>query len=152
MFVTMTICPLLILAGLSAYFSWNTVAELVFICLFAFAWQLAWGMIPWVYPSELFTMAERDRATSLAVFWQYAANAILMIVVPRLQDALGLAGMLWFFGCFNVLNLVFVVLCIKETKGVPLEDVPVLFGAKLRDGRKKAVDQHKQTADQHDRP
>merc|ERR1712050_820176 len=129
MFVTMTICPLLILAGLSAYFSWNTVAELVFICLFALAWQMAWGMIPWVYPSELFTMAERDRATSLAVFMQYAANAVLMIVVPQVQKAFGFPGMLYFFGAFNLLNFGFVVTCIKETKGVPLEDIPKLFGA-----------------------
>merc|ERR1712113_417785 len=103
--------------------------ELVFACLFAFGWQLAWGMIPWVYPSELFTMAERDRATSLAVFVQYAANALLMVVVPHLQNALGFPGMLYFFGAFNILNLGFVVTCIKETKGVPLEDIPKLFGA-----------------------
>ena len=91
--VTATICPLLVLVGLSSQFGWSTHLELALLCLFAFSWQLAWGMIPWVYPSELFTMAERDRATSLAVFVQYAANAALMVVVPQLLDALGFAGM-----------------------------------------------------------
>merc|ERR1719277_714813 len=86
-------------------------------------------MIPWVYPSELFTMGERDRATSLAVFMQYGSNALLMVVVPHVQKAFSFSGMLYFFGAFNLLNLGFVVTCIKETKGVPLEDIPKLFGA-----------------------
>jgi len=52
-----------------------------------------------------------------------------MIVVPHVQKAFGFPGMLYFFGAFNILNLGFVVTCIKETKGVPLEDIPKLFGA-----------------------
>merc|ERR1712060_127908 len=128
--VTAFICPVLFLMGAAVQLGWSTDLELVFACLFAFGWQVAWGMIPWVYPSELFTMAERDRATALAVFVQYAANAVLMVVVPHIQKALGFAGMLYFFGAFNLLNLAFVATCIKETKGVPLEDIPKLFGAR----------------------
>ncbi|CAK0893276.1 unnamed protein product [Prorocentrum cordatum] len=127
--VTATICPLLVLVGLSSQLGWSTRLELALLCLFAFVWQLAWGMIPWVYPSELFTMAERGRATSLAVFVQYAANAVLTVVVPELLDALGFAGTVWFFAAFNALNLVVIAACIKETKGVPLEEVPGLFAA-----------------------
>lgn len=127
--VTAAICPLLILVGLAAKCGWPTHLELALVCLFAFTWQLAWGMIPWVYPSELFTMSERDRATSLAVFVQYAANALLTVVVPQLLAALGFAGMVWFFAAFNLLNLAFIAVCIKETKGVPLEEVPGLFDA-----------------------
>jgi sugar porter (SP) family MFS transporter len=136
--VTATICPLLVLVGLSSQFGWSTHLELALLCLFAFTWQLAWGMIPWVYPSELFTMAERDRATSLAVFVQYAANAALTVVVPQLLDALGFAGMVWFFAAFNALNLVVIAACIRETKGIPLEDVPYLFGAPKGAGAKSA--------------
>jgi SP family sugar:H+ symporter-like MFS transporter len=127
--VTAIIIPALILLGVAAAMAWSNIIELLLVCLFSFVWQIAWGMIPWVYPSELFTMAEKDRATSLAVFVQYTANALLMIVVPKLQVAIGLPGLLWFFGCFNIFNLIFVLSCIKETKGVPLQDVPALFGA-----------------------
>jgi hypothetical protein len=136
--VTATICPLLVLVGLSHQFGWSSDLNLVLMCLFAFSWQLAWGMIPWVYPSELFTMAERDRATSLAVFVQYAANAVLVVVAPELQIALGFAGMMWFFAAFNALNLVVIAACIKETKGIPLEEVPYLFAAPKGAGAKSA--------------
>merc|ERR1740121_1772932 len=46
--------------------------------------------------------------------------------------------MVWFFAAFNVLNLVVIAACIKETKGIPLEDVPYLFGAPKGAGRKSA--------------
>merc|ERR1712039_892552 len=106
--------------------------ELILVCAFAFVWQLAWGMVPWIYPSELFTMAERDRATSFAVFCQYAATAVLMFVDPFLMSALGVPRTFMLFGAFNLLNLAFVYFFIKETRGVSLEDVPALFGAEAR--------------------
>merc|ERR1712216_1080197 len=127
MAVTATAIPLTLLIGLSAEFSWPNAVSLVVICAFAFDWQLAWGMIPWVYPSELFSMSERDRATSLAVLVQYSANALLMVVEPLLSAAFGNAGIFYFFAAVNAVNLAFVALCIKETKGVPLEDIPALF-------------------------
>jgi sugar porter (SP) family MFS transporter len=129
MAVTATAIPLTLLIGLSAEFSWPNAVSLVVICAFAFDWQLAWGMIPWVYPSELFSMSERDRATSLAVLVQYLANALLMVVEPKLESWFGHAGLFYFFAAFNLLNLAFVYFCIKETKGVPLEDIPALFAS-----------------------
>merc|ERR1712113_762130 len=118
---------MLFLMGAAVQWGWSTNLELVFTCLFALAWQMAWGMIPWVYPSEHFTMAERDRATSLAVFLQYGSNAVLMVVVPNLMASVGSAGMFFFFAGFNLLNLLFVMTLVKETKGVPLEEIPALF-------------------------
>jgi len=32
------------------------------------------------------------------------------------------------YGILNVTNCVFVALCMRETKGVPLEEIPALFG------------------------
>merc|ERR1712216_578137 len=102
MAVTATAIPLTLLIGLSAEFSWPNAVSLVVICAFAFDWQLAWGMIPWVYPSELFSMSERDRATSLAVLVQYLANALLMVVEPKLESWFGHAGLFYFFAAFKL--------------------------------------------------
>jgi len=125
--VTVIICPVMLIMGLAVMFSWNGMVELALIAFYALAWQHAWGMIPWVYPSELFSMAERDRSTSLAVFFQYASNAVLMVMLPELMARVGTVGMLFFFSAFNVLNLAFIVAFMKETKGVPLEEIPGLF-------------------------
>jgi len=130
--VTILICPLLFAAALAGYCKWPPMVGLSIVCLFAFTWQLAWGMIPWIYPSELFSTAERERAVSFAVFTQYFANAVLLYVVPLLNQALGVNGMFLFFGSFNILNLVFVWKCVKETKGLTLEEIPALFASKQR--------------------
>merc|ERR1712178_7680 len=60
--------PALVLAALASVFSWSQIIVLVMVCVFGTGFQLAWGMIPWVYPSELFSMAEKGKAMSLAVF------------------------------------------------------------------------------------
>merc|ERR1712007_384995 len=92
----------------------------------------AWGMIPWVYPSEIFSTSERDRAMSLAVFTQYNANAILLYLVPIILNAFKVGGTMLFFAGFNILNFAFVFAYVKETKGLPLEDIPILFESKAR--------------------
>jgi len=128
--VTMALIPILVLIGGAVAFHWPLLLELVLVASFGFVWEMAWGPIPWIYPSEIFSMSERDRATSLAVFCQYGANAVLMFIVPRLKSSLGVSGMFWFHAAFNIVNFIVAFLYIKETKGVLLEDVPGLFSAK----------------------
>jgi len=130
--VTSVIGPLMFIAGFSIQYAWNQTFTLCVICLYALVWQMAWGMIPWVYPSELFATSERDRAVSLAVFTQYGANAVLLYLVPVMQAALQIQGLIMFFGGFNLLNFLFVFAFVKETKGLPLENIPALFASKRR--------------------
>jgi sugar porter (SP) family MFS transporter len=130
--VTSIIGPLMIVAGFSITYAWNQTFTLFVVCLYALVWQMAWGMIPWVYPSEIFATSERDRAVSLAVFTQYGANAVLLYLVPVMQAALQIQGLIMFFGGFNLLNFLFVFAFVKETKGLPLENIPALFASKRR--------------------
>lgn len=119
--------PALLLASFAKIFNWAPILILVLVCIFGIGFQLAWGMIPWVYPSELFSMSERGRAMSLAVFSQYLANAIVFYMTPILMNW-SFTGTLLIFCGTNFLNFLFVLTFVKETKGVPLEDVPAMFG------------------------
>lgn len=119
--------PALLLAACAKIFDWAPILILVLVCIFGIGFQLAWGMIPWVYPSELFSMSERGRAMSLAVFSQYFANAIVFYMTPILMNWSFVGTLLIFCGT-NFLNFLFVLTFVKETKGVPLEDVPAMFG------------------------
>merc|ERR1712176_872594 len=130
--VTALIGPLLALTGVAIQGDWPQMLILVFVCAFALIWQMAWGMIPWVYPSEIFSTSERDRAMSFAVFTQYNANAVLLYLVPIILNAFNVGGTMFFFAGFNILNFVFVFAYVKETKGLPLEDIPILFESKAR--------------------
>ncbi|KNC79789.1 hypothetical protein SARC_07830 [Sphaeroforma arctica JP610] len=121
--------PPLILGAVSLQLDWNGYVTMVMVCVYGFGFQLAWGMIPWIYPSEIFSMREKDKAMSLAVFWQYLFNAIIVFITPNMMGW-STPGTFYVFGGLNCINLAFVILFIKETKGVPLEGIPALFGAK----------------------
>merc|ERR1712232_1451973 len=111
----------------------NITAIMVFI--FAFGFQAAWGIIPWFYPAELFKMKERERALSVSTFCGFLFNLLVGIVTQALFHW-SQGGMFLIFGLLNVTNCIFVALCMKETKGVPLEEVPALFGPVDADGMK----------------
>merc|ERR1712187_1077194 len=95
------------LAGVAVMMKWPGIVAMLCVCIYGSGFQLAWGSVPWLYPAEIFTMAEKEKAFS----------------VP---------GTLFGFGALNVLNLFFVLKYIKETKGVALEEVPELFNSKRR--------------------
>jgi hypothetical protein len=103
---------------------WQVGASL--LCVYMVGFQFAWGIVPWVYPSEIFTMNERTRAMNLAVSAQYAVNSTIYMISP-IMVMYGMRLTFCFFGVSCLLGLVFVCACVKETKGVPLEMVPQLF-------------------------
>ena len=71
-------------------------------------------------------MAERERAVALSVFWQYIFNAVIVFATPHLMGW-SVGGTMLVFAGLNLVNLAFVLIFIKETKGVPLEEIPALF-------------------------
>merc|ERR1711937_929028 len=97
------------------------------VFIFGFGFQLAWGIIPWFYPAELFSMTERERALSLSTFSGFLMNVVVnQVTLPLMSWSF--PGTFLIFGILNVTNCIFVLTCVKETKGVPLEDIPALFG------------------------
>jgi len=118
--------PPLFIAGIAVALEWSGVIAMVMVCVYGLGFQLAWGMIPWIYPAEIFSMSEKERAVSFAVFNEFAANGLIVIITPLIMTA-SVPGTLFAFGALNMLNLVFVFFYIKETKGVPLSEVPRLF-------------------------
>jgi len=97
------------------------------LLMYVAAFQFGWGLIPWLYPSEIFSMNERVKCLSLAVTFQYAVNAFVAWLSPVLIYW-NITGMVCVFVGFNFLNLLWVTVFVRETKGLPLEAVPQLFG------------------------
>lgn len=105
------------------------------VYLFSFGFQMAWGIVPWFYPAELFTMAERERALSISTFCGFGFNVVVGMVTNALYHW-SQGGMFMIFGCLNVTNVIFVSTMMKETKGVPTELIPTLF-----DGNVKVIEE-----------
>jgi len=118
--------PPLLLAAAALQYEWSTTIVMLCVLIYGAGFQLAWGMIPWIYPAEIFTMSEREKSVSLAVGLNYIANAVVVFVVPDLMDV-SIPATFSFFGVLNILNFLFVMFFVKETKGIPLELIPDLF-------------------------
>mmetsp|Transcript_64089 Transcript_64089/g.206438 ORF Transcript_64089/g.206438 Transcript_64089/m.206438 type:complete len:521 (+) Transcript_64089:88-1650(+) len=123
--------PPLVIAGFGLLYDWPGILILLCVPLYGVGFQFAWGTIPWIYPAEIFSMAEKEKAVSLAVCLNYVANAAIIIITPFVMTW-SVPGTFFFFGVLNVLNGVFVQTNIRETKGVPLEHIPELFASRRR--------------------
>lgn len=119
--------PPLILGAIVYWVDWPKKITEIMVFIFGFGFQLAWGIIPWFYPAELFSMTERERALSLSTFSGFLMNVVVnQVTLPLMSWSF--PGTFLIFGILNVTNCIFVLTCVKETKGVPLEDIPALFG------------------------
>jgi len=120
--------PALFIGAVAGWAHWSSQVSLIALFVFGFGFQLAWGIIPWFYPAEIFTMREKESALSLSTCSNFVANIIInQIAMPLLRWSP--YGTFFIFGVLNLTNVVFVLACVKETKGVPLEDIPAMFGA-----------------------
>jgi len=126
--------PPLILAALVLLSGLDQKIIMYCVFVFAFGFQMAWGIVPWFYPAELFTMQEKERALSISTFCGFLFNVIISLITKLIYDKSQVA-MYLLYGVLNVSNLVFVTFMMKETKGVALEDIPGLFDGTTKDSK-----------------
>jgi MFS family permease len=99
------------------------------VCCYAIGFG-PWGAIPWVYPSEIFPMDVKEKAMSTSVFSQWIANFLIAFMVNPLIVALQVWGTLAFFAVCCAGVLVIIALTVPEIKGVRMEDMESVFGAR----------------------
>lgn len=118
--------PPLVIGAVAGWMDWSSWITVAALFVFGFGFQFAWGIIPWFYPAEIFTMREKEYALSLSTACNFILTIVITVVTPSLLRSPYMTFFL--FGVLNITNIVFVLACVKETKGVPLDEVPGLFG------------------------
>ncbi|XP_036953382.1 solute carrier family 2, facilitated glucose transporter member 8 [Acanthopagrus latus] len=107
-----------------ANLAWLALASMaVFITGFA----LGWGPIPWLVMSEIFPHKVRGFASAVCVLTNWG---LAFIVTKTFQDMMTLltsAGTFWLFASMCVLNVIFTIAFIPETKGKTLEQIEATF-------------------------
>lgn len=95
----------------------------VFVCGFIASHAIGQGAVIWVFISEIFPNTVRDYGMSLGsgTHWVFAA-LITLITLPVLEAFSG-GTIFAFFAGMMVLQLLFVLFVMPETKGVPLEEL-----------------------------
>merc|ERR1711916_176459 len=127
--------PPLVIGAVAGWLQWSSWVTVTALFVFGFGFQFAWGIIPWFYPAEIFTMREKEYALSLSTACNFGLNIVITLVTPTLLRSPYVT--FFIFGVLNITNVVFVLACVKETKGVPLDEVPGLFGGQDEKDSKK---------------
>ena len=120
----------IIALGLTSWAFASETFNIVPACIFGFvgAHALGQGAVIWVFISEIFPNAQRaqGQAFGAATHWVFAA--LLTTVFPFTVARVAPPYIFGFFCFMMALQLLWVFLCVPETKGVPLEQMQKKFG------------------------
>ncbi|MCU0714151.1 MAG: sugar porter family MFS transporter [Pirellula sp.] len=99
--------------------------SIVPVCIFAFiaAHAIGQGAVIWVLISEIFPNQHRAAGQALGSSTHWLFAALLTLVFPTMADTLSPWMIFGFFCAMMVLQLLWVIFFVPETKGVPLEDM-----------------------------
>jgi len=104
--------------------------SIVPVCIFAFiaAHAVGQGAVIWVLISEIFPNRHRAGGQTLGSFTHWIFAALLTTFFPKMVTAFSPGTVFLFFCGMMVLQLVWVIFMVPETKGVPLEEIQKKLG------------------------
>jgi sugar porter (SP) family MFS transporter len=113
---------------------------LISIMVFIASHAVGQGAVIWVFISEIFPNEVRARGQSLGVFTHWAMNFGVSWVFPVMAGYSATASFAVFCG-FMVLQLLWVLFLMPETKEVPLEDIKRKLGIESSGAAASGADQ-----------
>ena len=104
-------------------------------CIFAFiaAHAVGQGAVIWVFISEIFPNRHRAEGQTLGCSTHWVFAALLVTVFPAMVSAFAPGYIFLFFCGMMVLELVWIITMVPETKGVPLEMMQEKLGVRPED-------------------
>ena len=106
-------------------FSGMTVPLLLFVYIAFFGFSQ--GAVIWVFISEIFPNEVRSSGQALGSFTHWLMAAIITFTFPYLAERFGGGNTFLFFTTMMVLQLLFVLRLMPETKGTSLEQIEKTF-------------------------
>jgi sugar porter (SP) family MFS transporter len=99
-------------------------------CIFAFiaAHAIGQGAVIWVFIAEIFPDAYRATGQAIGCATHWIIAALLTTIFPALVTQFAPSTVFGFFCGMMVLQLVWVLTMVPETKGVPLEEIAARLG------------------------
>ncbi|KAL5539612.1 hypothetical protein UlMin_043759 [Ulmus minor] len=132
----MFICQVIITIAIAAKFGvsgnpgslpvWYAYGLVFFICLYVAGFAWSWGPLGWLVPSEIFPLEVRSAAQSVNV----SVNMIFTFAIAQIFTSMLCHmkfGLFIFFAVFVVIMSIFIYVFLPETKGVPIEEMTVVW-------------------------
>jgi len=117
----------LVMVGLCFQMDLGSTLTLIFICSFVASHAIGQGAVIWVFISEIYPNSVRAYGQSWGVSIHWVFAAIITLITPFFLDASEgvLRNAVWyiyyFFGAMMVLQLIWAITKMPETKGMSLE-------------------------------
>ncbi len=122
---------ILSLGAVATAFYFQLGGAIVPVCLFLFiaSHAIGQGAVIWVFISEIFPNQVRSYGQSLGSSTHWIMAALVTSVFPMFANNpdIGPAKIFTFFACMMILQLLWVVFKMPETKGVPLEQLEAML-------------------------
>ncbi|KAL0926643.1 hypothetical protein M5K25_002881 [Dendrobium thyrsiflorum] len=99
-----------------------------FICIYVAGFAWSWGPLGWLVPSEIFPLEIRSAGQSITV----SVNMLFTFVIAQAFLTLLCRfkfGLFYFFGGWVLIMTVFIAIFLPETKGVPIEEMVLVWKA-----------------------
>ncbi|KAM7259632.1 hypothetical protein ACFE04_015373 [Oxalis oulophora] len=106
--------------GCPSKYGWLALIGLALYILF---FSPGMGTVPWIVNSEIYPLRFRGTCGGIAATANWISNLIVAQSFLSLTRAIGTAWTFSIFGIVSVVALVFVLICVPETKGLPIEEV-----------------------------
>ncbi|CAJ1078203.1 solute carrier family 2%2C facilitated glucose transporter member 12 isoform X1 [Xyrichtys novacula] len=99
------------------------VASLISLLVYVAAFSISLGPMVYVVLSEIFPMGVRGRAVSVVSAVNWATNLLISMTFLTVTERIGVPNVMFLYAAMSFVLLVFVILCIPETKGRTLEEI-----------------------------
>jgi sugar porter (SP) family MFS transporter len=109
----------------TAFFAgWQGMAVPIFLFIFIGAHAIGQGTVIWVFISEIFPNHLRAKGQSFGSSTHWVMAALITVFMPPLLSSADNPGVVFVvFALLMVMQLLFVIFMMPETKGVSLEDI-----------------------------
>ena len=94
-----------------------------FVCAFVGSHAIGQGAVIWVFISEIFPNVARANGMSFGSGTHWVFAALITMVAPSVLAAFSSVTIFVFFAAMMLLQLIWVLVVMPETKGVPLEEL-----------------------------
>ena len=111
------------LVAIAFFLGWKGMFIPVFLFIFIAAHAIGQGAVIWVFISEIFPNNLRASGQSFGSSTHWILAAIIPSLVPFLFEKVGAGVVFAVFAFMMVLQLLFVIFLMPETKGITLEDL-----------------------------
>ncbi|CAA7394024.1 unnamed protein product [Spirodela intermedia] len=96
---------------------------LIGLALYIIFFSPGMGTAPWIVNSEIYPLRFRGICGGIAATANWVSNLIVAQSFLTLTEAIGTSLTFMIFGLISVVALIFVLICVPETKGLPIEEV-----------------------------